>query len=373
MAVRHERYEVPCGKRSCPACGVLWLGDSRIRALAAANVLGDDVTLVSITAPGADRLPWSDDGRTVDEEEARAWNEAAPGQWSRLWARASRAARRYAKRRGVAWCLLLKSWEYQKRGVLHLHLVLPYGCPVQREATRRCVAALDALRHEHEFGFVDRGQLAERGPLRRVRRLRAVAAGRAAAYVAGYMASTGAGKEGIAEVARKQGVPGAILYVSRTLTDESGVTMRTLRARRRIAGKHHWARVSAQAWEAGCLVDAVQQGRPPLTPAAEDLIRHLSLTFGVKRLIDAHTGEVLRPTAAPAPWAIRGEGEDSTRALGVAIIRLDSVWHGVSPEAVNGPVVTVAEVVPWADQERRTLTRESQLDIAKRLVPVDSV
>src|SRR3954454_10732197 len=100
-----------CHSRRWPACGLLWAGDTRSRILANVQAYGGDVALVTITAPGADALPWAEDGRWVDPEAAAAWNASAPERWRVLHrVAAQRARRRHGKLTLVAW-----SWEYQAR------------------------------------------------------------------------------------------------------------------------------------------------------------------------------------------------------------------------------------------------------------------
>jgi hypothetical protein len=321
----------------------VWLGDTRIRSVAAAAELRRPVALVSVTAPGRDVLPWDASGTAVEERAAREWNQAAPGQWSKLHACAARDARQVAATLGVEWRLLFKAWEYQRRGVLHLHLVVPCGTPGQRRASEAYVSGLVARAPRYGFGFVDRGKLAASGPRRSTRTLAAVEAGRAAAYVAGYVASSGAGKGGVAEVAARQGVPGAVLYISNVLTRRSGVTMRSLRERRRVKCRYPGATASVEAWQAACVIDAMDRRRPPFPPNVRGALLRRALAERWTCAVDTGTGEVRGPTLAPAPPGIPVGAVSVAHPARVGALRLDSVLHR-SDECADPEWVTTAVV-----------------------------
>lgn len=338
-------HDVRCGKRSCESCGVVWLGDTRIRAVAAGAQLRSAVALVSVTAPGRDVLPWAPGGDQVDQLKAQEWNRSAPANWSKLHKGASRDARAVAVDRGADWRLLFKAWEYQRRGVLHLHLVVPCGTSGQRAASEAYVRGLVARASRYGFGFVDRGKLPARGARRSTRELSPVPPGRAAAYVTSYVASSGAGKGGVAEVAANQGVPGAILYVSNTLTRASGVTMRSLKERRRVSCRYPAARASMEAWRAACVVDAMDRRRPPFTAGTRGALLQRALSERWSCAVDARTGEVRSPTAAPSPPGLTGGDVTVPRRGTVAVLRLDSVLHR-SPEGEQKEWITTAVVVP---------------------------
>lgn len=337
--------EVRCGRRSCASCGVLWLQDTRIRTLAAVQANGGAVALVTVTAPGADVLPWGDIEGKVHAPAAKAWNDDAPANWSHLHRVAARAARGEAHRWGAEWRLLVKAWEYQRRGVLHLHLLVPCASRGEFEASTRYVAVLASEAPFHGFGFVDRGKLPTQGARRSSRRLAPVDPHRAAAYVSSYVASSGAGKGGVAEVASAQGVPGAVVYCSRALTDVSGVTMRSLKDRRRIACRYPAAVDSEDAWRAACLLDAMARGLPPLTAEDRGALLAVALAEGWSEVILDPTGEVRGPTRAPAPGHACRDRAERNRSPRRKRVRLDSVLHGGhdTPERWVS-VATVADV-----------------------------
>lgn len=318
---------VRCGRRGCCSCGVLWLTDTRIRVLAAVQAHASAVALVTVTAPGVDVLPWGPCGTLVDERAAAAWNRDAPTNWSYLHRAAAPDAREVAAGWGMTWRLLVKAWEYQRRGVLHLHLLVPAGSPAMLAASNRYVAALHENAHAHGFGFVDRGKLPSTGPRRSARTLQPVDPHRAAAYVSAYVASTGAGKGGVAEVAAKQGVPGAVVYVAQALTARSGVTMRSLRARRRVACRFPDAARDADTWHAACVLDELQRGRPPLTSDARASLLAVALAQGWTHTVDTLDGSVRGATSAPAPGQPARDQRRIPRATVVGHVRLDSVLH----------------------------------------------
>ncbi len=337
--------EVRCGRRSCPSCGVVWLADTRIRAVAAGAELRTAVALVSVTAPGRDVLPWDSSGDRVQAAAAREWNRAAPANWSRLHACAARQARLVAADQGADWRLLFKAWEYQRRGVLHLHLVVPAGTPGERRASEAYVSALVARASRYGFGFVDRGKLPERGARRSTRSLSPVLPGRAAAYVTSYVASSGAGKGGVGEVAAAQGVPGAVLYVANVLTRASGVTMRSLRERRRVVCRYPGARASVDAWRAACVIDAMDRRRPPFTAGTRGALLQRALSERWTCAVDQRTGEVRSPTAAPSPPGLTGGSATVARSERIAVLRLDSVLQR-DDESGGQEWITTAVVTP---------------------------
>jgi hypothetical protein len=220
-----------CKRRTCPSCGVLWAGDTRVKLQRNTEAYGGDVTVGTITAPGRDVLPHDGDGQVVLDAASR-WNAHAPGAWSRMHRRASARTRRYARRMGGEWMGPLgASWEFQRRGVLHRHFVLPMATHLDRLCARYYVACLDELRHEFGFGFVDRGR---RRRHRWSRQLEVVPAQRAGRYLAKYIAGLKSdGRLALTETVTHRDVPGHVTYVSRRLTARTGCTMRSLREARR--------------------------------------------------------------------------------------------------------------------------------------------
>jgi hypothetical protein len=177
----------------------------------------DQVALVTITAPGADVLPW--DGDHVEATAAVIWNRTAAERWSKL----NRACRERLRRADLKSPLLSYVWQLQRRGVLHAHLVLDFGHDDDKAATYAYVQALRDLATEYGFGFIDfrdRDGRAGRSSVmpRRV----------AAGYLSRYAAKGGQLAEAAALPARAR--PRRLLYVSRRLTAVSLCTMRRLRS-----------------------------------------------------------------------------------------------------------------------------------------------
>lgn len=207
-----------CKRRTCPSCGQLWAGDQRTRLLA--NLIeahGGAVALLTITAPGRDELPYDEAGQLV-RDVAEAWNRGAPAQWSRL----HRAVRQRLARRGMPLPeLLAYVWAYQRRGALHLHLVLSAELERDRIANRLYVRELKrGAAAEWGFGFVDlvNGRHGGRG---------------LAAYLSKYVAKQRAdGHSELAATVAHPDVPARPVYVANRLTARSRVTMRNLRLRR---------------------------------------------------------------------------------------------------------------------------------------------
>lgn len=213
---------------------------------------GGDVALVTVTAPGRDRLP--------DIVAMRRWNRGAPARWRRLHQRAREAALRDGHRVR----LLSKTWEYQKRGALHVHVVVGVDSPRELAAAHAYVAQLARLRLQHDFGFVDRGR---RTGGRRA--LEVVPAQRAARYVAKYLSPLDStGKPTMSETVKREDVPPHVTYVDRRLTSETGCTMRSLRERRRM----HCMGFDP---DTGLVVDAERAARNGVIPLTEALARML--------------------------------------------------------------------------------------------------
>jgi hypothetical protein len=153
------------------------------------------------------------------------------------------ACQRVRRRTGKPFRIVARSWEYQRRGVLHLHVILPAGTPFERHQAQLYVRHLAQLAGGHDFGHVDRGR--RRGGSRQ---LEVIPPGAAASYLAKYLAPTmEAGKLSLSETALREDVPPLLVYVGRHLTRETQVTMRTLRLRR-VAyhlAREHGARMSS--------------------------------------------------------------------------------------------------------------------------------
>lgn len=175
-----------------------------------------DTFMVTLTAPGRDVLPM--EGSMVNWTYAAAWNQAVWGHWKKLRHSCSVAAERGEKgvRRGE--CMLAVVPEFQRRGVVHLHVVLGAQTFAQRRWCER-------------FGRHARKEVKRKGSLwgHQIRVSRVFGGGAGAArYLASYV---GKGGEEL-RIAWEDGtLPARCFYVSRRLTRETGVTIRMLRRR----------------------------------------------------------------------------------------------------------------------------------------------
>lgn len=224
--------------RWCPGYSELWAGDVRVKIFAALEAYADScqvkearVLLLTVTGPGedaglvwdatvcADKGPHRHSGTAgckVVAAAAATWNAHAPSWWSELHRQASQAAHRTSGRRPV---VLVRPWELQRRGILHVHPLLGYSTPAERAAADAYQRELAERAARHGFGYVDRK--------RQVREPRA-----AAAYLSSYFVAGKKGKMTLREAVTNRSMPLSIVYVRPELSQRSGVTMRTLRLRR---------------------------------------------------------------------------------------------------------------------------------------------
>jgi hypothetical protein len=211
------------------------MGDQGVRLLENLIAYDGRVVMLTITAPGADRLPWDtghcghdESGREcsgrvgcrVRPAQARAFNEQSLRAWSKLWTSVRTASwRRFGP---GALKLLAYSPEMQARGVIHYHLV--FGCESAREmaAVRFAGFRLRQKAGGYGWGFVDTNPLAG---------ARASAAS-AAVYVSKYLTAAGK-RESTREMVVAGHAPRRAVYVSaHHLTVTTRCTMRNLRCRR---------------------------------------------------------------------------------------------------------------------------------------------
>lgn len=159
-----------CKARSCRVCGVRWARDWWKCMETNLSAAGDSLLVVSLTPPGAERLPWDIDhcsrrrphecsgpkGCRVQQRAAREWNDTAAWRWQKLREAARNATRRQlgldaSGEKVVIW---ERVWEPQKRGVIHGHVVLPYGTEREREiANVFCVELCRRVR-SYDFGWI---------------------------------------------------------------------------------------------------------------------------------------------------------------------------------------------------------------------------
>jgi hypothetical protein len=120
-----------CGVTSRAKCGPC--SESHRRRVARIASHGSDspgLFMVTLTAPGADQLPWNQEwcehpaghpcsgsiGCRVEDLPAAAWNGLAPRAWSDVVT--------YVRRKSGVDVQYVASWETQKRGVLHRHAIV---------------------------------------------------------------------------------------------------------------------------------------------------------------------------------------------------------------------------------------------------------
>lgn len=259
-----------CKRRECKRCGQAWARDWLRNMETNLAAYGGAVVMLTITAPGEDRLPWDEHycrvekGRTrhkvhrgplgcrVQQRAAREWSDTLSWRWAKLRGAAQLATKRATGQQAV---ILERAYEPQKRGVPHLHVVLGYRTPADQEAAHVFVGHIKRLVTEYDFGFADgRGSAARsRGIKTRPAvemygvELRPMLGENAARYLASYLTGR-AGK------AKKKGtirdnisspvMPRSLLWLTPKLTSKeeaitsdgrpTGVTMRMLRRARQL-------------------------------------------------------------------------------------------------------------------------------------------
>lgn len=189
------------------------------------------VTLGAVTGPGTAALPWDRSrcshapdvkcsgklGCVVDRAHAKAWNKTAPGRWREMHRVATQRVRR---RHGAgALVLIARVWEFQSRGVLHVHPVLGLATPGNRRAAKAYLELLSELAPMYGFGHCQRKLESKPGQS-------------VAAYLSAYFVGGRGRKLDIRETVKHPDVPAHVVYVSRHLTQATGVTMRFLRRKR---------------------------------------------------------------------------------------------------------------------------------------------
>jgi hypothetical protein len=153
---------------------------------------------------------------------ARAFNLKA-GQW---WSQLHRAAKVRADRQiGHKGMLLVRVWEKQKRGLAHLHGVLSVETPVERAWAQAYVTALREMAPRYGFGFVDGWDKIGR---------KFWPGNQAGAYLSSYFIGRKGRKASITENVLAGDLPRLVVYVARSLTQETHCTMRNLRNARTV-------------------------------------------------------------------------------------------------------------------------------------------
>lgn len=242
--------------RRCPGYSETWARDTMRKIRENLRAYGGLSCVIAITAPGQDGgLVWDQSscshprgekcsgtkGCKVVPGAAAIWNEYSRRGWRDMnricKQRADRTIRRLGATKKLG--LLMYEWELQKRGVWHLHIVLPMETATERAWSFAYVEALSDLAPRKWFGFIDRKPLHAPRP-----------AERAASYLSKYLAKWQ--PDGTLEITETVKGAGRTLlnYVSRNLTARSRVTMRSLRNARTV-----WAWLEGQIGEPAHLDD----------------------------------------------------------------------------------------------------------------------
>lgn len=252
---RVSEWKSSCKSRACPVCGPGWARRQGTKMRINLEHYGGKVATLAITGPGADVLPWDDEycrsrgragarhkhsgakGCRVQQKQLREWCATLGWRWKEL--RDAAQIETYRKTGERVW-IIERVWEPQKRGVPHLHLVLPYGTPRERHVSDVFHAELRRLAPNYVFGRVQP-------------KLRAIAGQDAARYLASYLTGRRRKKNSIRENIADPRLPKSLLWETPALSSVSekprmvamrerrgvrlgtGVTMRTLR---RVAHLH---------------------------------------------------------------------------------------------------------------------------------------
>jgi hypothetical protein len=225
----------------------LWLGDVSRSLRTNIPHAGRVVGLVTVTAPGAQLLPWDESGEKVQERFARRWNKSAQKRWSELHRKAVQNVKR---RTGLNSRMISYVWQLQARGVLHVHAVTRFDTEVDRIWTKHYVAELRRLAASHYFGFVDfRDRSGKTG------KPSVLVAEKAAGYLSRYLTESAQFMQAIALEER----PRRLVYVASAVTRQTHCTMRRLRRVRHLWA-HRQGFCHPPSWAVRDLVELVRVG-----------------------------------------------------------------------------------------------------------------
>lgn len=205
----------PCGKRRCRICAIRRRKDWRWVFQQNLGSLGDShVLMTSVTAPGADVLPFDKGlckvkgihvcsgkiGCVADHAKVLSWRSDLESRWSKL----TDAARIRTKRAvgGSGALMIAGAWELQQRGVPHVHIVV-----MDNVQGRMFIDSLKWFATDYGFGFVDT-KIEPRHAM--------VAAGYLAKYITKYDQD---------EKLASELLPSREYWVSREISQETGATI----------------------------------------------------------------------------------------------------------------------------------------------------
>ncbi len=240
-----------CKRRDCPDYAPRYLRDQAQRLRKNLAAWEGKTCLVTLTAPGADVLPWDRAscppgkhrcsgrfGCRVDSHHAAQWNMTVTKRLGELLKTAREATRR-AHGSAVRVHVLGYVCEAQQRGVFHPHVVLGYRTAKERAALDTFRRTLRRTRGSYGFGVGRRGSFDEGTP----DRFSARDAGR---YISKYLRPDGAKTSfvpllrAIGRIVPRDPETGRMkvlvrpVYLSVTLSRRTGVTMGFLRFKRRV-------------------------------------------------------------------------------------------------------------------------------------------
>jgi hypothetical protein len=238
-----------CKRRDCPGYVSIYLRDQAERIRANLAVWDGKTCLMTLTAPGADKLPWDRSkcppgqhvcsgklGCQVDWVAAAAWNSDLTKRLGDLL----KAARERVRRRhggGGEVRVLAYVCEAHARGVFHVHVVLGYRTAGDRAALDTFLGAVRRLRGGYGFGTGRHGSFDAGQP----ERFGGSDAGR---YISKYLRPDRAKAsfipllERVGRIGVRDPATGRLkhllrpVYVSPILTRQTGVTMGYLRFKR---------------------------------------------------------------------------------------------------------------------------------------------
>jgi hypothetical protein len=211
------------------------------------------VVMLTVTAPGADVLPWDETacaiegphkhsgtvGCKIEPWALASWASTLGPRWRKLHQAAARATRR----EGHVLRLDALAWEPQKRGAPHVHPVLRARTEAQRIAIRVYQGHLERLAPSHGFGFVDR-KWENMGSIN------------AAAYLASYFITGKGEKAALRQNLGDPNLPTRLLWVAPRLLQACGVSMRILRRVRRLWAAMHGLIEFPTSWSEHELAEA---------------------------------------------------------------------------------------------------------------------
>ena len=161
-------------------------------------------------------------GCRVSRRDEADFNAGAGAAWSQLHRRAKIRADRATGHRGR---LVARVWEKQRRGLAHLHGVIAVTTPDELAWAREYVNALRELASAWGFGFVDGWEKLTR---------KFWPGDQTGAYLSSYFVAGRGRKASITKNVQDPNLPKVLVLVGTHLTQQTGVTMRSLRHARRL-------------------------------------------------------------------------------------------------------------------------------------------